>query len=349
MISYLVKRLSFGFFVIFGVATVVFLIFHALPADPVSMLAGQRSDLKTQNAIRADLGLDKPLIVQYSRFLNDLSPFSIHRNEELKRYKYYILFDSDESSFVFKEPYLGQSFQFGSSVNEIIKEHAIGTAVLAFSSLFFATIIGILLGVFSAVNVDSIADRSTVFFSVLGISFPSFISGLFIALIFGYWLSDYTGLNMSGYMFEYDAFEGRYLSLKNLILPMITLGIRPVAIITQLTRSSMLEVLSQDFIRTARAKGLSERNVIFRHGLRNALNPIVTAVSGWLASLFAGTFFVERIFNWKGLGLMTVNAIEALDFPLLIGASLFVAVVFVFINLLVDIIYLIIDPKVKLA
>ena len=138
------------------------------------------------------------------------------------------------------------------------------------------------------------------------------------------------------------------MNLKNLILPTITLGIRPLAIIVQLTRSSMLEVLSLDYIRTAKAKGLSSYAIIFNHALRNALNPVVTAVSGWFASLMAGAFFVEYIFGWNGLGKVTVDALELSDFPVVMGAVLFIAFLFVIINILVDILYGFLDPRVKL-
>ncbi len=139
------------------------------------------------------------------------------------------------------------------------------------------------------------------------------------------------------------------MTWKNLILPMLTLGLRPLAIIVQLTRSAMLDVLSQDYIRTARAKGLSNNTVIYRHALRNALNPVITAVSGWFASLLAGSFFVEYIFGYNGLGKATVDALEMSDFPVVMGSILFVAFIFVIINILVDIGYAFLDPRVKLA
>jgi peptide/nickel transport system permease protein len=153
---------------------------------------------------------------------------------------------------------------------------------------------------------------------------------------------------MTGSLYEYDPFQGKKLHLQNLILPAVTLGIRPLAIITQLTRSAMLDVLSQDFIRTAYAKGLSKRAVIFKHALRNALNPIVTAITGWFAELLAGAFFVEYIFGWKGIGKVTVDALEKLDFPVVMGSVLLTATFFVIINLLADILYGIIDPRVRI-
>jgi len=158
-----------------------------------------------------------------------------------------------------------------------------------------------------------------------------------------------TGLNMTGSLYSVDVFEGEYLSLKNLILPMITLGIRPLAVVIQLTRNAMLDVLSQDYIRTARAKGLSRNVVLFKHALRNALNPVVTAVSGWFASMLAGAVFIEFIFNWKGLGLRVFQSLQNDDYPVIMGSVLVIAAIFVLVNILVDIIYGIIDPRVRIT
>jgi peptide/nickel transport system permease protein len=153
---------------------------------------------------------------------------------------------------------------------------------------------------------------------------------------------------MTGSLWEYDPVTGRYLAIKNLILPAIALGIRPMAIITQLTRSSVLDVLSQDYIRTAYAKGLSTTKVVFRHALPNALNPVVTAISGWLAELLAGSFFVEYIFGWKGVGKITVDALDKFDFPLVMGSVLLTAFIFIIINLITDMLYGWMDPRVRL-
>lgn len=158
-----------------------------------------------------------------------------------------------------------------------------------------------------------------------------------------------TGLNMTGSLYAVDVFEGEYLALHNLILPMITLGIRPLAVVIQLTRNAMLDVLSQDYIRTARAKGLSQKVVLFKHALRNALNPVVTAISGWFASMLAGAVFIEFIFNWKGLGLRVFQSLQTDDYPVIMGSVLVIAAIFVLINILVDIIYGIIDPRVRIT
>ena len=157
-----------------------------------------------------------------------------------------------------------------------------------------------------------------------------------------------TGLEMTGSLYEYDVFTGKYLSLQNLILPAITLGIRPLAVIVQLTRSSMIEVMDQDYIRTAKAKGLNTREIVWKHAIKNTLNPIITAVSGWFASMLAGAVFVEYVFGWKGLGLELFNSLIKDDLPVVMGSVLFIAAIFVIMNILVDIIYGILDPRVRI-
>ena len=206
----------------------------------------------------------------------------------------------------------------GNHHDSIAKNHA----VLRLAAMIIATIIGIPLGVMAAVKKDTWLDTSAIFTSMLGISAPSFFMGIVIAYLFGFVWSSYTGLHMTGSLYDVDPFEGRTLQLQNLILPALTLGIRPLAIITQLTRSAMLDVLNQDYIRTAFAKGLSRRVVIWKHALRNALNPVITAITGWFAELLAGAFFVEYIFGWNGIGKLTVDALEKLDFPVVMGSVL---------------------------
>ncbi|MEO6868244.1 MAG: ABC transporter permease, partial [Ginsengibacter sp.] len=220
---------------------------------------------------------------------------------------------------------------------------------LTFAAMFFAVIFGILLGILAAVKQNTWLDTSSVLASVVGISAPSFFMAIIIAWVFGLLLHDYTGLSLTGSWTDIDVVTGkRYLALQNLILPALTLGIRPLAIITQLTRSSMLDTLKQDFIRTAYAKGLSKRQVVFGHALRNAMNPVVTAITGWFAELLAGAFFVEYIFGYKGIGKVTVDALEKLDYPVVMGSVLFAATIFIIVNILADVFYGIIDPRIRL-
>ena len=181
-------------------------------------------------------------------------------------------------------------------------------------------------------------------------SVPSFFSAILFAWLFGFVLHKYTNLEMTGSLYELDDFgEKMTIKWKNLILPAIVLGIRPLAVVIQLMRNSLLDVMSQDYIRTARAKGLSEFNVIKNHAVKNALNPVVTAISGWFASMLAGAVFVEYIFGWNGLGKEIVNALNTLDLPVIMGSVLIIAIVFITINILVDIIYAWLDPRVKLS
>ena len=218
-----------------------------------------------------------------------------------------------------------------------------------FDDLITYIILGIILGVTTAIYKDTLIDKSILFLSVLGMSLPSFFSSIIIAWIFAYLLHDYTGLTMTGSLYEVDDYgRGSYLNIKNLILPAFTLGIRPLSVIVQISRNSMLEVLKMDYVRTAIAKGLSKFIVIFKHALRNALNPVVTVVSGWFASLLAGAVFVEYIFAWNGIGKEIVDGLNNLDMPVVMGSVLLISSVFVIINILVDVTYATIDPRIRL-
>ena len=207
--------------------------------------------------------------------------------------------------------------------------------------------IGIFFGIISALNKDSALDKTIQVLSTLGMSVPSFFSAILFAWFFGYLLHEYTHLNMTGSLYELDDFgEDNQLQLKNLILPALVLGIRPLAVVIQLMRNSLLEVLQQDYIRTAKAKGLSSAQIIKKHALKNALNPVVTAISGWFASMLAGAVFVEYIFGWNGLGKEIVDALNTLDLPIIMGAVLIIALMFILINIFVDVIYGWLDPKI---
>ncbi len=350
MLQFLLKRSLNGFLVILGVAIIVFMIFQVLPGDPAQMAMGQRSDVSSIDAINKEFYLDKSLPEQLVLYLNDLSPIGIHStNDVIEKYDGTSLLKFGTTSLVLKTPYLRRSIQTNRPVFEILSDRLTGTLVLAISAMIFASIIGIIMGIIAALKHNTIIDHALVSISALGISAPSFVAATLIAYVLAVKWHDYTGLNLTGHLFETHAFTGRQLVLKNLILPALTLGIRPLAIITQLTRSSMLDVMSQDYIRTAKAKGMSQKTIVVKHALKNALNPVITAVSGWLASLMAGAFFIEYIFGWKGLGSVTIDAVFSLDFPVVMGATLFIASIFVIVNLVVDVIYGIIDPRIKLS
>ena len=360
MLHFIFKKLLYGLFVLFGVVTVIFFLFNILPGDPARMMMGQRADVSSLKNIKRELGLDKSVTVRYLSYLNDLSPISVHNPTDKQSYwylspqkykPYKILFSiNSHMSIVLKSPNLRRSYQSKRPVTDILKEAFPLTALLAVSAISIAIILGIVAGVFCALYKDTWFDQSTLFVSVLGMSVPSFFAAILFAWLFAYVLGDITNLNMFGSLFEVDDFgNGEHIVWKNLILPAITLGIRPLSVVIELTRSSLLDVLSQDYIRTARAKGLPEKTVIIKHGLRNALNPVVTAISGWFASLMAGAVFIEYIFDWKGIGMVIVHALETYDFPVLMGSVLFISVILVFINIFVDVIYGWLDPRIRLT
>jgi peptide/nickel transport system permease protein len=345
--------------VLWGVITIVFFLFNILPGDAAQMLMGQRSDVSSVEAIKKELGLDKPLTIQYLNFLNDISVISFHNADDPDNFWYFNqdkytsavkLFPIGHTVVVAKKPYLRQSYQSKRDVTSIIAEAFPKTLVLATASIVLAMIIGVLLGILAAIHKDSFLDRILLVMSSLGMSIPSFFAAIIIAWLFAFVLADYTGLEMFGSLYSVDDYTGEvYLNLKNLILPALTLGIRPLAIVVSLTRSSLLDVLSQDYIRTAYAKGLSQGQVIFRHALKNALNPVLTAITGWFASLMAGAVFVEYVFDWKGIGIVIVDALEKYDLPVIMGSVLFISVVLIIVNILVDLLYTLLDPRVRLS
>lgn len=347
MFSFVLKKIGYGLFVLAGVVIVVFFLFQGF-GDPARLVLGQTGDSATLANVRKELALDQPKWKQFLLYVNDVSPVGVATSAEISEKGLKGFFVGGEVKVGIKIPYLRRSYQNRRPVMDILMEALPGTMVLAFSAMLFATVIGILLGVLSAVKQNTWMDSSAVFASVLGISAPSFFMGIVIAYLFGFLLHSYTGLFMTGSLFDYDVVSGKHLALRNLWLPALTLGIRPLAIITQLTRSAMLDVLGKDYIRTAYAKGLPKKDVILKHALPNALNPVATAITGWFAELLAGSFFVEFIFNWKGIGKTTVDALENLDFPVVMGSVLITATFFVAVNILSDLLYAALDPRVKI-
>lgn len=342
---------------LFGVTTLVFFLFNILPGDPARMMLDKNEDKKQLANINKKYAFDRPLSEQYILYLNDISPISIHSKSDKaftylspNKYKYISLFSNSSWEVVIKYPYLRESFvKKDVQVSNIIFHTFKNTFILAFSSITFALILGIFLSVISTIFKDLFIDKFILFMSVLGMSLPSFFSSVIIAWIFGFLLHNYTGLNMTGSLYEVDDYgRGSYIQLKNIILPAITLGIRPLSVIIQLCRSSLIEVISMDYIRTARSKGLSRASVFLKHALRNAMNPVVTAISGWFASMLAGAVFVEYIFGWNGIGKEIVDALNNMDLPLVMGSVLFIAFIFVIINIIVDLVYIWLDPRIRI-
>lgn len=306
MPTYILRRVLHAIPILWGVLTVTFILMYIVPGDPARIMLGARADAATVKAIRAELGLDDPLPVQYGRFVARAA-----RGD------------------------LGRSYFTNREVMGEILHRVPATAMLGLAAMAIAVTLGITVGVVSAARPYSSLDQTSMLLALVGISIPVFFLGLLLAWIFGYLLGWFP---VSGYGEPRD-----------IVLPAIALAAAPLALIARLTRSSMLEVLREDYVRTARAKGLSERSVIFKHGLKNAMNPILTAASQSLAAVMAGAFFVEFIFNWPGIGLLAIDAINKYDFPIIQGTVLFDAAVFVVINILVDVGYAFLDPRVKLA
>jgi len=354
---YITKKITYGVLVLWGVLTLVFFLFNVLPGDPARMMLDKREDANQLAVIKQKYAFDRSLGDQYALYINDVLPISIHYNSDTSftslksgKYQFTKLFSISDYILVFKVPYLRDSFvKTGTPVTSIISNTFKNTFILAISSIGIALFLGLILGVFSALYKDTFIDKFILFISVLGMSLPSFFASIIIAWFFGFVIHNFTGLNMTGSLYEVDDYgRGSFLQIKNLILPAVTLGIRPLSVIIQLCRNSLLEVLCMDYVRTATAKGLTKFTVIFKHALRNALNPVVTAVSGWFASLLAGAVFVEYIFAWNGLGKEIVDALNKMDLPVVMGSVLFIATVFVIINIIVDLIYSWLDPRIRI-
>lgn len=332
MFQYVIKKIGYGLLVMLGVITLIFALFNILPGDPARMMLGQNADQESIDMIHKELGLDKPLPIQYLDYLNDLSPIGV----------------DEDGQFGFKAPNLRRSYQSGKTVASILGESFPNTILLALVSIAFAFVVGVTLGSLAAIYSDTWLEKAILLITSFGMSLPSFFAAILIAWFFAFVLADYTGLSMFGSLYSVDDFgNGEYIDLKNLILPALTLGIRPLSVICELTKSTMKEVLQQDYIRTAKAKGLSKFQIIKNHALRNTLNPVVSSISSWFASLIAGAVFVEYIFDWKGVGVVIVDSLEKYDFPVLMGTLIVICVMLIIINVLTDIIHAMLDPRIK--
>lgn len=332
MFQYVIRKIGYGLLVMLGVITLIFALFNILPGDPARMMLGQNADQESIDMIHKELGLDKPLPIQYLDYLNDLSPIGV----------------DEDGKFGFKAPNLRRSYQSGKTVASILGESFPNTILLALVSIAFAFVVGVTLGSLAAIYSDTWLEKAILLLTSFGMSLPSFFAAILIAWFFAFVLADYTGLSMFGSLYSVDDFgNGEYIDLKNLILPALTLGTRPLSVICELTKSTMKEVLQQDYIRTAKAKGLSKFQIIKNHALRNTLNPVVSSISSWFASLIAGAVFVEYIFDWKGVGVVIVDSLEKYDFPVLMGTLIVICVMLIMINILTDIIHAMLDPRIK--
>ena len=342
------KKSKFLFAVLLGLVLFIFVLFQALP-NAEELLTSQRADAKTKQAIVAELGLDQPLHKQAIYYVNDLSLISVYDSTSQKL-KYLSGFALNQGKWQvwLKLPYLRTSFQSKQPVGGMLFQAFLGTMVLAMAAMLIALMFGIPLGIVAAMKQGKALDHLIVGFSAIGISMPSFFSAMIFSWLFGFVWHEYTHLPMTGSLYEIDELgENRTMVLSNMILPALALGIRPLAVFIQLTRNTMVEMLAQDFVRTARSKGLSKWQATIKHALPNAMNPLITSVGGWFSSLLAGSFFTEYIFQWRGLGKVTIEALQQSDFPVVMGAVLFTACVFFVLHTITELLYVWIDPRVR--
>jgi ABC-type dipeptide/oligopeptide/nickel transport system permease component len=304
MIRYISLRLLFALPALWLILTMVFLLAHIVPGDPVQQMLGEGARDEDLDQLRHSLGLDQPLAVQYGRYI----------------------------SGVFRGN-LGESFRFQQPVVHVVLSRYPATLELAIVALVVCAAIGIPGGVLAAHRRGTAIDHAIGVFTLLGLSVPNFALGPVLILVFSVLLG---WLPVSG--------RG---GVGHLVLPAITLGAALAAILTRMVRTSVIEELSSDYVRTARAKGLSESAVLFRHAFRNALIPILTILGLQFGTLLAGTIVTETIFSWPGIGRLAVQAIEARDYPLLQGCILLIAVSYVIVNLLTDLVYALVDPRVR--
>jgi len=306
MIRHLALRLALALPAMWLVLTLVFLLIHIVPGDPVQQMLGEGARAEDLQQLRHALGLDQPLHVQYGKYLSGLA-----RGD------------------------WGQSFRFQLPVLQVVRQRYPATLELACVSLLVCVAIGIPAGVLAAHRRGRAADRAVGVFTLFGLSVPNFALGPVLVLIFSIQLGLFP-------------VSGRG-SLLHLVLPALTLGAALAAILTRMVRTAMMEELSSDYVRTARAKGLPESAVLFRHAFRNALIPIVTILGLQFGTLLAGTIVTESIFAWPGVGRLAVQAIQARDYPLLQGCILFIALSYIVVNLLTDVVYALVDPRVRVT
>ena len=314
MRCYLARRLLLLVPVLAGVSVVIFMVLHLSPGDPVEIMLGSQATQEDRARLRAELGLDQPLHVQYGRWLGHVARGDLGRSLWMKR------------------PVL----------DEVLGRFK-ATLVLTGTALLLSSLAGVALGVASAIRPNSVLDRLSAVASLFGASMPTFWLGIVLMVVFALWLG---WLPASGMYAAYGGGDLRDL-LAHLVLPAVTLAAASVTIIARLTRATMLETLGQDYIRTARAKGVVERAVVLRHGLKNALIPIVTVVGVQAGYLLGGAVLTETVFAWPGVGTLMVQGILARDFPLVQGCVLVVALSFVLVNLAVDLLYAWLDPRIR--
>ena len=333
MFEYFLKRLVWTIPTLLGVSLLVFSIIHITPGDPALIMLGEHANKEAVEQIRKDLGLDKPLVQQYLLFI----------------------------SRAIKGDF-GKSIISGQDVIIEFKDRFPATVELTLVSIFIAILLGLIAGILSAVKRYSIFDYISMVTALAGVSMPVFWLGLMLMYFFSVELNLLPVSGRLSYQFYLESITGLYLvdsllvkdfpaffdAIKHLILPGIALGTIPLAIIARMTRSSMLEVMREDYIKVARSKGCSSTRVVLVHALRNALIPVVTIIGLMFGVLLAGAILTETTFSWPGIGKWIVNAVYQRDFPVIQCATLIIAVIFIMMNLIVDLIYAVINPKIRL-
>lgn len=309
MYKYILKRLLMLIPVLLGVTFIVFFILNLSPGDPAAMILGDQASAEALEMKREELGLNDPLLLRYGRYVWDM----LHGD-------------------------MGVSYKNNLSVWSQVMERFPNTAILAVAGILVAVLIGIPTGIISAKKQYTAVDNCSMILALIGVAMPNFWFGLLMVIIFA--------LNL-GWLPSQGMGEGGIALLKSLVLPALTLGTGSAAMITRMTRSSMLEVIRQDYISTAQAKGVSEKTITYRHMLRNAMIPIVTAIGLQFGTLLGGAMLTETVFSWPGLGRLMVESIKSKDIPMVLGAVIFLAIMFTVVNLIVDLIYAFIDPRIK--
>jgi len=313
MASYLLRRLLATLPTLLGVSVLVFLSLHLTPGDPALVMLGPKATATSLAALRTELGLDQPMHVQYLRWIGGVVSGD-----------------------------WGRSIQLRAGVLPLVWERFQATLILAVAALLIAIGIGIALGVVSAVWAGTVLDRTAITTTLIGYSLPPFFLGIVLQVSFGLSLGWFPVTGM------YPAGGGTAVDmLKHLVLPAVTLAAGIGALLARMTRATMLEVLRQDYVRTAQAKGLTRRVVVLQHAFRNALIPILTIVGLQMGYVLGGAVLVEQVFSWPGIGTLAINAILARDFPLVQGVTLMVASTYVFTNLLTDVAYTLVDPRIS--
>ncbi len=321
-------------------------------------MLGQRADSISKRIINHDFALDQPSYIRFLIYLNDLLPLSIY-NRKVKdspiyldpaKYKNAIkmFYFGTDKAIVYKSPYLRRSYHNKEGVYEMLKSKFTESAVLLVAAMLIAIIIGIFLGIVAAIKNKSRIGKGIISLSLIGISLPAFLMAILFAWIFGFLLHRFTGLNMTGGLYSIDPFAGEYLNWKNLILPAIVLSLRPMALIIRQTQTLYLKVMSQQYILTAKAKGIRRSMIIVNHAWLNTTAPLIVLSHGWLGSLIASALFVEFIFGWNGIGKLTVHAIDHSDMPVLMGAVLFISFIYILLRMITALLYSTMDPRVDL-